>query len=70
LKRLWSGLAYLPVEVPDNQVKAITRWANHRYFEHANSAIANASDRQIGSRAIQTFQYGPFGRVLETGLNK
>lgn len=31
---------------------------------------ANASDRQIGSRAIQTFQDGPFSRVVEAGLFK
>ena len=29
-----------------------------------------ASDRQIGSRAIETFQDGPFGRVVEAGLYK
>ena len=29
-----------------------------------------ASDRQIGSRAIETFQEGPFGCVVEAGLYK
>ena len=29
-----------------------------------------ASDQQIGSRAIETFQDGPFGRVIEAGLYK
>jgi len=41
-----------------------------RTFGANCSKCQAASDRQIGSKAIQTFQDGPFGRVVEAGLNK
>ena len=41
-----------------------------KIFVILSTLLTIASDRQIGSRTIETFQGGPFGRVVETGFYK
>ena len=46
------------------------QWRSPKISIILSILLTIASDRQIGSRGIEIFQDGPFGRLVEAGLYK
>ena len=71
LKQLFSKLAFSMSSIDKSAQllkKFFLSWRCLKVFIILTILLTVASDRQIGSGAINTFQDGPFGRVVEAGL--
>ena len=60
----------LTTSTDEQQPKMLDPFVVFFWGEGASILLTIARDLQIGSRAIETFQDGLFGRVVEVGLYK
>ena len=74
MKQLFSNLANFMTSNDKSESyktkKFFLQWRCLKIFIILSILLTIASERRIGSRAIETFQDRPCGHVVETGLYK